>query len=709
MQKKINLLSKKITCRLLAFFIATSLIPLIVSVTYLSNSMEKQLLQYQNKEIEQLRAQITYNFYKYQQYMSLIAYDYSYWDDTYYAIINENWEWIDENIIEWLPEGMNFTYAGIINNEYELLRENIDGFYHKYMDLILPTHKLKMADFYKGEDSLYLTTVVDVLSNSENLPPNGKLIVAARVDEDFLINNIKLVDVDINLLYNNNLVINGQLEEILRVNNHTSYKQIDDNLHIFIPVINQWDEVLAYGIATISYSFYQRALNTLTHSLIIVYSICFLLLAMAILLIKHKLFDPISKVQEVINNIRLLKKPVVIPFEPKDEIGQLAHSFNDLAKEIDQHNQHLKKLSITDEITTLYNYRHFITRIDEKICIGNPFILAFIEIDFIKTYSNTFTRTKTDELLRKIGCLFKKVMPAENEAFVVGPSTFSIISNINSVDNIVDNIKQFQHELTLLQFWGKNRLPTDLIHASAGISKFPQEGNTKDSLIKLTDDKLYRASHFIHQRIGSFYSVFHNSNHVNDITDLNHLYSVTRTMMSILQAMDPYTLCHSEGVARYALIIGEGMNLSNKDLETLKYSALLHDIGKIELGSELLNKKDPLTEDDFKKIKMHTIYGVNILCSIEGFGALLPIIHSHHEWYNGNGYPDGLEGKKIPLLARIISVADAYDTMITNRPYRTNTKTSSEAIAELRRCSGTQFDPMVVEIFINLISQQNQK
>lgn len=171
-----------------------------------------------------------------------------------------------------------------------------------------------------------------------------------------------------------------------------------------------------------------------------------------------------------------------------------------------------------------------------------------------------------------------------------------------------------------------------------------------------------------------------------------------------VDARDPYTAGHSERVAKLSVQIGSIMNLSSDKLEILEASALFHDIGKIGIPDKILNKPDKLTEEEFNKIKEHPKTGVDILGNIEFLHGAVPIILHHHERFSGNGYPDGIEGSDIPIESRIIAVADTYDAMTTDRPYR-KALSHEEAVDEIIIQQGLQFDREVVQAFLKVLEQ----
>ena len=172
-----------------------------------------------------------------------------------------------------------------------------------------------------------------------------------------------------------------------------------------------------------------------------------------------------------------------------------------------------------------------------------------------------------------------------------------------------------------------------------------------------------------------------------------------RALAAALDARDPYTAGHSERVSTLSVMMGRTMNLASSDLEILRLGALLHDIGKIGVSDEILRKTGPLTPEEFEQIKRHPALGARILRQVPFLAPHLPIVELHHERPDGRGYPFGLRGDQIPLAARIVHVADAFDAMTSARAYRA-ARPASQAFAELERFSETQFDPASVEALL---------
>ncbi len=182
--------------------------------------------------------------------------------------------------------------------------------------------------------------------------------------------------------------------------------------------------------------------------------------------------------------------------------------------------------------------------------------------------------------------------------------------------------------------------------------------------------------------------------------------NVLQVMAKTLEAKDPYTRYHSENVARYARMIGRRMGLESDELTLLQIAGILHDFGKIGIKEGLLNKPGALTPEEYEVVKRHPLVATAILEPIDELGAVIDYIRHHHEFFDGDGYPAGLTGDTIPLGARILMVADAYDAMISERSYR-EPKTKAGAVKELKRCAGTQFDPQVVAAFLDALKNSD--
>jgi putative nucleotidyltransferase with HDIG domain len=178
--------------------------------------------------------------------------------------------------------------------------------------------------------------------------------------------------------------------------------------------------------------------------------------------------------------------------------------------------------------------------------------------------------------------------------------------------------------------------------------------------------------------------------------------SMVRLVAALLDARDTYTLGHAARVSRMSCEFARFIGVKEDEVGLLESAALLHDIGKVQVPDSILHKKGRLSPKQEERMREHPVTGADILRMAPLLHQYIPVVRAHHEWHNGEGYPDGLKGEEIPLHARIISLADVFDAMTSNRPYR-RALTVRETVEEIRRVSGTQFPAAMVKRFLRMI------
>jgi len=181
-------------------------------------------------------------------------------------------------------------------------------------------------------------------------------------------------------------------------------------------------------------------------------------------------------------------------------------------------------------------------------------------------------------------------------------------------------------------------------------------------------------------------------------------YNTVETLVRTIQAKDQYTSGHSTRVSRYALLIADKLGLSTKEKHQLYLAAMLHDIGKIGVPDELLHRPGKLSEEEMERVRNHVQLGASMIEMLGEMHPIVPLIRHHHECWDGSGYPDGMKGEEIPLISRIISVADMYDAMTSDRPYRSR-RSHQEAVDEIKSTTGSKLDPRVAEMFLQVLKE----
>jgi putative nucleotidyltransferase with HDIG domain len=189
--------------------------------------------------------------------------------------------------------------------------------------------------------------------------------------------------------------------------------------------------------------------------------------------------------------------------------------------------------------------------------------------------------------------------------------------------------------------------------------------------------------------------------------DLEESYvSMVKVVAAAIDARDPYTHGHSVRVAQLSLLIARELEFNEGKCADLEKACLFHDVGKIKIPDAILRKTSKLSPSEYEEIKQHTDYGADILRKAPSLHKYIPSVRHHHEWFNGQGYPDRLAGEEIPPFAAIISIADAYDAMTSERPYR-KALSRDEALREVRKSSGTQFNPQLIDVFMSFMENSN--
>lgn len=371
--------------------------------------------------------------------------------------------------------------------------------------------------------------------------------------------------------------------------------------------------------------------------------------------------------------------------------------------------EQLINLANKDELTGLYNHRYFQEAVENEIIeaekSGKPVSLLFIDIDYFKRYNDLYGHIAGDKVLEKIGQLLKSKLSNKDIAARYGGEEFAIIIPNCDEEGAIVVGEAIRAEIEKTYFEGQENLPNDNLTISVGVSSYPGKSKNKTELINSADDALYRAKFFNKNRVESYHSILEELK--EDIEEEHiDLISSIKTLISVINAKDRYTYAHTERVVIYTQMIANKLGLSEEDKKTLKYGAYLHDIGKIQIPMEVLNKKMRLTDNEWNLIKDHPKNGAKIIQPVKSLQRVIPLILHHHERYDGTGYPGKLKGKDIPYLTRILSVADSFDAMTSSRPYK-ESMSFEDALNELKRCSDTQFDPDIVDTFIETIKMQN--
>jgi two-component system, cell cycle response regulator len=334
--------------------------------------------------------------------------------------------------------------------------------------------------------------------------------------------------------------------------------------------------------------------------------------------------------------------------------------------------------ALTDSLTGLGNRRRLMRDLAEACeqpSDDEPLAVIIFDLNGFKHYNDTFGHPAGDALLVRLGRSLEMAVVG-GCAYRLGGDEFCVLVSCRN-----DSAEELANRLLPAL---SDRGEGFAVGAAVGWSVIPTEETTPSAALRRADRRMYENK---------------NSGRVSESRLAGNV------LLQVLQERDPELQLHHAGVASLAQRLCDSLELPEVEAQLVRLAAELHDIGKVAVPDEVLNKPGPLDEDEMAFIRQHTIIGQRILGVSPALNYVAQLVRSSHESVDGSGYPDGLEGEEIPLGSRIVSVCDAFDAMVSRRPYR-DAMSVEQARAELRRCAGTQFDAGIVEAFLSMVESE---
>jgi diguanylate cyclase (GGDEF)-like protein/putative nucleotidyltransferase with HDIG domain len=352
--------------------------------------------------------------------------------------------------------------------------------------------------------------------------------------------------------------------------------------------------------------------------------------------------------------------------------------------------------AIRDPLTGLLNRRYlyeaFDTEIERCARYGTVGSIVLVDVDDFKLVNDTLGHTAGDGVLCDIARLATGVIRGADSFARVGGEEFALLLPETTQLDALIVAERLRRAISAASI-----LDDRTVTVSAGIASWPEDGTTLEEIEGKADGALYWAKRNGKNLCAVATEVVVAEDGGERQGMLAHLHALVAT----IDAQHLNTRDHSQNVAAYAAAIGERIGMTREQIVLLRRAALFHDIGKVAVRGEVLNKPSALSDAEFDEIKVHTVVGGAMLAH-SGFPVEADWVRHHHERLDGRGYPDGLSGDEIPLESRIIFVADSFEAMTSDRPYHVGTPVA-DAVAELRRCAGTQFEPRLVEALVALL------
>jgi diguanylate cyclase (GGDEF)-like protein len=337
--------------------------------------------------------------------------------------------------------------------------------------------------------------------------------------------------------------------------------------------------------------------------------------------------------------------------------------------------QQLEVASETDSLTGLGNRRKLMADLEKIATSRESGVLVLLDLDGFKSYNDTFGHPAGDSLLARIGARLQQAVEDRGRAYRLGGDEFCSIWRVGEAERAAVEVVSAAAMCERGEGFS--------ITAAYGAVALPTEASTAADALRTADLRMY-----------SLKSGSRSSSSIQ----------TTGVLLQALIELRPELGPHVNAVMVLSGDVARHLNLAPHLVEQVREAAQLHDIGKMAIPTAILDKTDPLTDDEWEFIRRHTIVGERILNAAPALADVARLVRSSHERYDGAGYPDALAGEDIPIGSRIIAVCDAFDAMTSDRPYRL-AMPPRDAMAELERCSGTQFDPVVVSAFQAVLSE----
>jgi diguanylate cyclase (GGDEF)-like protein len=389
-------------------------------------------------------------------------------------------------------------------------------------------------------------------------------------------------------------------------------------------------------------------------------------------------------------------------------------------------NENLRRLALRDSHTGLYNHGYLIRIIESELSRAkryeHPLSVIFMDIDFFKSINDVYGHQFGDVVLRQFANNLQKVVRSSDILVRYGGEEFVVILPQISIGDAMTLAGRILASTNSYEFG--NGTQTVKLKVSIAVSSYPNDYVHRGmDLVELADKILIKAKERGGNRVysaedtkndkGVSAEAIPESSDVSTLKD--KIYRLTkRANQSVIEATaafaktieikDYHTGDHVEKTVLYATEIAKALGISGESIENIQQASMLHDLGKVGISEEILSKPTNLTEEEFMKIKEHPQIGADIIRPIQFMRSVIPLIRHHHERWDGRGYPAELKGKEIPIGARIIAVADAYQALTSDRPYR-KAYSKEEAIRIIQEEAGSHFDPEIVKIFTEIFNR----
>jgi diguanylate cyclase (GGDEF)-like protein/putative nucleotidyltransferase with HDIG domain len=412
---------------------------------------------------------------------------------------------------------------------------------------------------------------------------------------------------------------------------------------------------------------------------------------------KGNVYDYLLKPLEDINELDAVVARAAERRHLRSDNTRLIAELKARIEELEEARRTLAIQAERDSLTGLFNHRAIHERVEALLEDGGSVAVIMMDLDCFKGFNDTYGHPVGDQVLKHLAEALRRVANADGALLARYGGDEFVVALPNACAREAQTVaEKVREHLERNSFVGPDntRLPLRLCY---GIADSTTTGPSLSVLMAAADAALYSAKGGGGDAIRLHHAV-ETPAEPRDRTG----FGIYEMLIAAIDHKDRYTKQHSEDVTRYAIQLAEAIGASEQSCDALRLAGLLHDVGKIALPDQLLQKPGKLTAEEYEMMKDHVRLSTVIICGLPRQNDVLDAVATHHERWDGKGYPRQLAGEQIPLLGRILAVADAFSAMTTDRPYRAH-MSFDEALEEIERCAGTQLDPDLAQVFVRCI------
>lgn len=634
--------------------------------------------------------------------ISQTAIDYSRWDDVYFRMEARDYDeaFFRENFMEWLPENFEIDVIVLLDNSGNAVVSNLAG---TELEKRLKDAAAKdgIKGYFRYGDKIYIVAQKPITRSDGTGQAAGSLLLGREIDANFV--------AALNSKFGYDIFFAGLGGEVLQASKDT-YKITPD----FISGTTEIHDISGNAIALLGVA-EPRDFMANIYRLMKLNTIIAIVMSGAViyiwgLIFKREIINPMSRLEKEISKIKHEEDLQSITVEGPHEIRSLAEAFNTMVESIrtnKEENRRLRTRMNMDELTGLYNRKYLNEKFSEMAMKSqNKISIILCDIDRFREVNNTYGYSGGDIFLKEIGMILRDTVGNKGFVFRYSGEQFAVMLvgvDKNEALPLAENIRKNAVNVSEKLQIHFRRTPFTM---SLGIATHPTDSSNLEVLLQ----KANLAVHSSKQSGGNTCSIYGREMEQAASAGMEEYFEMKGLLDSVLafaraiDTKDSYTGEHSDLVAKYSILIADKLDISEKDKIKLRIGALLHDSGKLGIPDSIINKTSRLTEEEYESIKRHPLLGEDIIKGITNDEKIIACVRSHHERWDGKGYPDGISGEDIPLYARIVSIADAFHAMTSQRPYR-DAFTLGQALEEIEKNKDTQFDPYLAELFIEAIGR----